>query len=169
MNITTRKIINQYYFVSKHEMSMDVDNIYSLLSVSVGSNCSYWKQKNKSNFPPMIHWTISYLRESTLNKCSFLWNAWDSSSKLISPDWSISVSWNRVAVNSANVSSRSSDGDCSKKQRSKSFISSKLIVPSPRKNFLIKTFLWKIFLTITIENFEEKFHFFIIICFNKKF
>lgn len=101
-----------------------------------------------------------YLSDKTLNRWSFRRNAFESSSKVISPDWSTSVSWKRVAVNSATVSSMSNEGDCSKKQRSNNFISSKSITPSPREQcyFTHQFYEWRE-PTITIKDFEEEFHF----------
>lgn len=74
-----------------------------------------------------------------------------------------------MAVNSANVSSRSSDGDWSRKQRRINFISRKSIAPSPREEDQVVRFVSPSPPTIAIEDLEEKLHFLAVVGFDDEF
>ncbi|RNA29808.1 hypothetical protein BpHYR1_053182 [Brachionus plicatilis] len=67
---------------------------------------------------------MEVLTDSDLNKLSCLLNALFSSSKLISPESSVSVSRNSAAARSSTVSSLSSDGASSRQHLSIMRISS---------------------------------------------
>ena len=117
-----------------------------------------------------IETTTTNLSERTLKRCSLRLKALVSSSRVMSPDWSTSVSWKRVAVNSANVSSKSSDGDWSRKQRRINFISRKSIAPSAEsEEDQVVRFVSHSSPTITIEDLEEKLHFLAVISFDDEF